>query len=172
MTFLAIVAACKASLVAGHTVLVCLNAAGFAMTITSQLDELVGQVKNRVLLLPAQGQVRSRNYLDKVHEVISLLFCLMLCIIKWVEMMVSPSHALLANASNNIIRQLRTKAKMMDIVGESMFDVIAASPVVLEIVNVHVTVAERLARCKVEIANNLVDTNSTFNTAAFSTLFV
>jgi len=86
--------------------------------------------------------------------------------------MVSPSHALLANASNNIIRQLRTKAKMMDIVGESMFDVIAASPVVLEIVNVHVTVAERLARCKVEIANNLVDTNSTFNTAAFSTLFV
>jgi len=37
-------------------------------------------------------------------------------------------------------------------------------------VNVNVSVAERFARCKVEVTNHLVDTNATLNSASFLTL--
>ena len=87
-------------------------------------------------------------------------------------MVVGPSHALLANPANNVVRQLRAETKMVNLVGESVFNVIGSSPVVFEIVNVHVAVAERFAGSEVEVANNLVDTDSTFDTTAFSTLLV
>jgi len=57
-------------------------------------------------------------------------------------MVVGPSHTLLANPANNVVRQLGAKTKVVNLVGEGVFDVVGSSPVVFEIVNVHVAVAE------------------------------
>ena len=56
--------------------------------------------------------------------------------------------------------------------GESVLDALAASEVVLKIVDVHVAIAEGLARCEVEVSNHLVDTDATFDTASFPPLLV
>ena len=44
--------------------------------------------------------------------------------------------------------------------------------VVFEIMHMHVTIRETLSRGKVEITNDFVDANPTFNAAAFPTLLV
>jgi len=61
---------------------------------------------------------------------------------------------------------------MVDLVREGVFNVVASSPVVFKVVDMHVAVAEGFARSKVEVANNLVDTDTTFDTAALSTLLI
>jgi hypothetical protein len=172
VTFLPVITTCQASLMACYTVLMSFNATRFTVTIASQFDKLMGQVKDRALSLPPQGQIGGRNHLDKVHEIVGLLVCLVLGIVKRVDVVVGPSHALLAYLGNNVVRQLRTEAKMVNLMGEGVFNVIGASPVVLKIVNVHVAVAERFARSEVEVANDLVDTDSTFDTTALSTLLI
>lgn len=149
-----------------------LNATSFSMPIASKFDELMGQVKDGVLSLPAQRQVGGGDNLDEVHEVVSLFVGLVLGIVQWIHVVVSPSHALLANLSNNIVRQLRAEAKMVDLMREGVFNIVAPSPVVFQVVNMHVAVAEGFARGEVEVANNLVDTDTSFDTAAFSTLLI
>jgi len=59
VAFLAVVTTGQTSLVARYAVLMSFNATSFSMTITSQLNELVGQIKDGVLSLPTQRQVGS-----------------------------------------------------------------------------------------------------------------
>lgn len=96
----------------------------------------------------------------------------MLGLVQWVHMVVGPGHALLANLGNNIVRQLRAEAKMVNLMGEGVFNAVAASPVIFKVVDMHVAIAEGLARGEVEVANNLVNTDTTFNTAALSALLI
>ena len=70
------------------------------------------------------------------------------------------------------IRQLRTKPQLVDRVGEGVAAVDGAVEVVLEIVHVHVAVAEALARRKVEVANHLVDPDAAFDAATLAALRV
>jgi hypothetical protein len=61
---------------------------------------------------------------------------------------------------------------MVDFVREGVLDVVAASPVVLKIVNVHIAITERLARGEVEVANYLVDTDAPLDATSFFALLV
>ena len=58
VALLARVTASQAALVAGYTVLVCLNAVGLALAVVAKLDKFGGNVEDAALLLPAQRQVR------------------------------------------------------------------------------------------------------------------
>ena len=172
MTLLARVATSQAALVARHTVLVCLDAVGLTLAIVAKLDKFGGNVEDAALLLPAQRQVGGRHNLDEVHVVVGLFVGLLFRIVERVEVVVGPSHILLANARDHLVRQLRSEAQVVHFVGESVLDALATGKVVLKIVDVHVTVAEGLARCEVEVSNHLVDTDTTFNTATFPPLLV
>lgn len=70
----------------------------------------------------------------------------------------------------DILRKLWTKSQLVDSVLEGVLN--RALPVILEIVNVHVTVAETSARSKMEVSNHLVDTQATLDTAPLLSLLV
>ena len=58
VALLARVATSQAALVAGHTVLVGLDAVGLTLAVVAKLDEFGGNVEDAALLLPAERQVR------------------------------------------------------------------------------------------------------------------
>ena len=110
VAFLARVAAGQAALVAGHTVLMGLDAVGLALAVVAKLDQFGGNVENAALLLPAERQVCGRDNLDEVHVVVGLLVGLLFCVVKRVEVVVGPSHVLLADARDHLVRQLGSEA--------------------------------------------------------------
>ena len=87
-------------------------------------------------------------------------------------MVIAPCHTSFANLCNDIVRELGPKTKVMDLVGERVLDTVPASIIVFEVVYVHVSIAERLARSKVKVADDLVDADAAFDAAAFAALLV
>jgi len=85
---------------------------------------------------------------------------------------VAPSHTLLSNLCNDIIRQLRAKPEMVHLVAERVLGSTASSTIVIQIVYVHVAIAERLARSEMEVAHDLVDTDPSLDTTPLSTLLI
>lgn len=142
------------------------------MTVVAQLNQLVRQIKDGTLLFPAQRQISSRHNLDKVHVIVRLLIRLLLSIIERIEMVIGPRHTLLANSGDNVVWQLRAKSQMVHFVRKGVLDVVGTSPVILEIMNVHITVAEGLSGGEVKISHDLVDADAAFYATAFSALFV
>lgn len=172
VALLAGIAACQATLVARHTVLVGLNAVRLALAVVAQLDQLGGNVEDASLLLPAERQVGGRDHLDEVHVVVGLLFRLLLCVVERVQVVVRPGHALLANARDDLVRQLGPEAQVVHLVREGVLDAVAAGEVVLQVVYVHVAVAETLAGSKVEVSNHLVDADAALDAASLLPLRV
>jgi hypothetical protein len=169
-----IVATSETPLVAGDRVLVGLNAA-LVVAFDGRTKELVVLSKARSLLLPAKGQVGGRHDLDEVHEIVGLFACLLLSVIKRVDVVASPSSwagvlVLLLHVCNDRVAQLRTEAQVVDLVCERVR--IFVLEVVLEVVHVHVASRERLSRRNVEVSNDLVDTNAALETASLLSLLV
>lgn len=166
-----VVATSAAPLVARHRVLVRLNA---AIIILSKRTERCGVVRHHIaiLLLPAQRQVRSRHNLDKVHIREVRVVGLLLGAIQRVHVVVRPWHRLGAELLANLFRQLGPKAERVDRVPERVAALDGCLPVVLEVVNVHVVVAETPARRNVEVAHNFVDAQAALDAAPFGALLV
>jgi len=172
MTFLSCVATSKTALVARHAVLVCLDAVGGAFAVLSQCDELVRDVEDAVLLIPAEREVGCRHNFDEVHVVVCLLIGLLLSVIEWVEVVIRPRHTLLADSLDDFVGQLRAKAQVVHFVRERVLDTFAAGKVVLQVMYVHVAIAKTLAGCEVEVSNHFVDTDATLDTTSLAPLLV
>lgn len=87
-------------------------------------------------------------------------------------MVVTPSHALLSDLRDDIVRELWTKSEMMHLVGECVFCSATSSEIVFQVMHMHVAIAERLARGEMEVAHDLVDANTSLNAASFPALLV
>lgn len=86
-------------------------------------------------------------------------------------MVIRPSHTTLSTVPlDRVFGELRSETQVMHLVGERVL--FRALEVVVEIVYVHVAVAETLARSEVEVAHHLVDTDATLNTASLFPLLV
>lgn len=157
---------------ARYAVLVSFDAAGLALSIVAQIDQLVRDVEDGALVFPPKRQVGCRDNLDKVHEVVGFLIRLLIGAIKRVEVVVTPSHALLADLGDRAVWQLWAETKVVDLVCEGVLDSFPTSKVVFEVVDVHVAIAEGLARGEVEVADDFVDPNSALDTASLPALFV
>lgn len=174
MALLFVVATSKTALVAGDRVLVSLDAA-LVVSVDSGAQQLIVLGRLWSLLLPAKGQVSGRDYLDEVHEVVRLLVGNLVGVVERVDVVVGPSArpsvlVLLLHVFDHHVAQLGTKANMVDLVCKGMR--VLVLEVILEVVYVHVSGRERLSRRDVEVADNLVDSNATLETATFLTLFV
>jgi hypothetical protein len=164
----------KAPLVAGNGVLMCLDTA-LVISVNGGAQKLVVLRGSRGFLLPTQGQVSGRDYLDKVHVVVGLLISDLVRVVERVDVMAGPSArasvlVLLLHVCNDRITQLRPKAQMVDLMRKSMRILILE--VVVQVVYVHVAVRERLSGGNVEVTDNLVDPNATLETASLLSLGV
>ena len=87
-------------------------------------------------------------------------------------MVVGPGHGLGSQLLLNAIGDLRSEAQIVNLVREGVHLRYGHVPVVLEIVHVHVAIAEAAARRKVEVADDLVDSQVALNAAALAPLFI
>ena len=172
MAFLAGIPARQAALVAGDAVLVGFDAVGLALAVVAQLDQLRGDVEDAALLFPAERQVGRRHDFHKVHVVVGLFVRLLLRVVQRVQVVVRPRQALFADAFDHVVGQLGPEAQVVDFVGEGVLDALAAREVVLQVVDVHVAVAERFARGEVEVSHHLVDADAALDPAALPPLLV
>jgi hypothetical protein len=161
-------------LVAGDRVLVCLDAALVAC-INGSAQNLIIFVGTRFRLLPAERQVSSRHYLDKVHVVECLLVRVLVGVVKRVDVVVCPAtrsgrKMLLLHVADDSLAQLGTKAQMMDLVGERMS--IFVLEVVFKVVHVEVAVGEGLSRGNMEVSDDLVDLDAALQATSLLALLV
>lgn len=127
-----------------------------------------------MFLLPAERKIGGRHHLDKVHEVVRLLVCVLLSSVQGVDVVVRPAAGssrlvLLLHVLDDDVAQLRAKSKVVDLVRERVCLVLE---VVLQVVDVEIAVRERFSRSDVEVTDDFIDSNSTFNTATFLALCV
>ena len=166
------VAASQIPLMAGHGILMRLNAALFiGQAIPAQLNQLVRDIQYTARPLPSKRQVRRRHDLDEVHEVERLLVGMLLRVVQRVEVVVRPRYASLPYTLDHRVWQLGSEAQVVDLVAEGVFDALRVE-VVVQVVHVHVAVAEALARREVEVAHHLVDADAALDAAAFAALLV
>lgn len=159
--------------VAGDGVLVSLDAAIIRVAIVSQGSAIILQEVGELhcLSIPADGQIRSGNNLDKVHKVEVGVLGLLRGAVQRVQVVVGPGQGrLLAQSGGDFIGQLRTKAQRMDGVGEVVRLALRNIPVVLQVVNVHVAIAEASARGKMEVAHHLVHAQVSLDATALLAL--
>lgn len=189
----AIVTALEVALVARHAILVGFDAAAIAVAVHAKLDEFVWHVTLRArpraggvdgagtgtaVSLPPERQIRRRHDLDEVHKVERALRRVLRCVVQRAEVMARPGHAgasagaaaRRAHAAHHILGQLRTEAQVMHLVREGVR--LGAAEVVVEVVHVHVAIAEALARREVEVAHDLIDADAALDAAALAPLRV
>lgn len=161
----------QAALVARDGVLVGLDA---AVVVLAELAEggvrIVHEVA--VLLCPAEGQVGGRHDLDEVHVVEVGVVGDLLEAVQGVDVVVGPGQGLCAQLLGDLLWQLGPEAQLVDGVGEAVAAGDGGVPVVLEVVDVHVAVAEAAAGGDVEVADDLVDAQATLDAAALVALLV
>ena len=76
----------------------------------------------------------------------------------------------LAHLLCNLLGKLRTKAERMDSVGEEVATLNRGIKKIVQVVDVHVAVAETSSGSNMEIADHFVDTNASLNAASFVSL--
>ena len=126
-------------------------------------------------LLPAEGEICGRDYLDEIHEIECLLVCALLGVVQGIDVMVGPSTwsrsgVLLLHILNNSITELGSKAEVVDPVCESVR--VLVLDVVVQIMYVQISIGERFPRSNVEVTNNLVHPNAAFKTTSLLALLV
>lgn len=84
--------------------------------------------------------------------------------------MVCPRHDFPLELVDDVIWQSWSKSKLVNSMGEWMSTRNWGIEVVLEIVNVHVAIAETASWGNVEVSNDLVHAESSLNSAAFFSL--
>ena len=87
-------------------------------------------------------------------------------------MVIGPWQRLEAHLLAHSFWNFWPKAEMMDSVRENVASSYWGIEVVVEIVDVHVTIAETASWSNVEVPNDLVDSDSSLNTASFLSLGV
>lgn len=88
-------------------------------------------------------------------------------------MVIGPGQlSFLAHLLGNFLRKLGSKAERMDSVCEDMPSLNRCVEIIVQIVDVHIAVAETPSRCNVEVAHDLVHTNSSLNTTPLVSLRV
>lgn len=167
MTVGTVITARQASLMACHGILVRLHASVICLSVVADPSTLVGALIGAGL--PSERQVRGRDNLYKVHEVEVGVISGLLDIVERVQVVVGP-RAVLRALLSNVLGELGTESQLVDRVLERVLD--RAFPVVLEIVNVHVAIAETAARRKVEVSDHLVDTQAALDAASLLSLLV
>lgn len=158
MTLGRVIASGKASLVASDGVLVSLDAA-------------VG-VHGAGHLLPAKRQEGRGHNLDKVHKVEVGVEGELLGIVKRVGVMAGPGRGTLAQLLGHGLGQLRAEAQVVDVVRKVVLLVARGLPVVLQVVNVHVAVAEAATGRQMKVAHDLVHLQETIDAAALVALLL
>jgi hypothetical protein len=144
-----------------------------AVGIFTESAELSGViVALQILLLPAKGQVRGRNNLDKVHVVEVGVVGLLLGAVKRITVVVRPGQRFGAELLGDVIRELRAESQRMNDVRKGVAAIDGGVPVVLEVVHVHVTVAEGASRRQVKVSDHLVHTQAALDAAALVSLLV
>ena len=93
-------------------------------------------------------------------------------VVKGVKVVVRPPHRLAAQLLLHVLRELGTEAQMVDYVGERVATLHGCVPVVLEVVDVHIAVAEAPARGDVEVSDDLVHAQATLDATAFVPLLL
>lgn len=129
-------------------------------------------IPKRGVVVPVESKVRSGHDLDEVHEVVVGVVRLLVSVVEGVAVVVSPGLGPLRHLLGDGIGQLGTETEIVDDVGEVVLGVVGRIPVVLEIVDVHVAVAEAAARRKVEVSNDLVDAETTLDAASLLALLL
>jgi len=172
VTLGSIITARKTPLVAGNRILMRLDTPVAALSKRTELIPVVLRSVGRVPSVPAQREIRRRHDLDKVHVVVIRVVGLLVGSVQGVQMMAGPRRVLAAELLVDIIRQLRAKAQVVDGVGEGVAALDGSVPVVLEVVHVHVAVAEAAAGGDVEVADDLVDAQSAVDAAPFVSLLL
>lgn len=125
-------------------------------------------------LLPAERQVRGGDDLDKVHVVEVGVHGGLDDAVERVDMVVRPGHVLVlvAKLFEGGGRQLRSEAQRVDGVAERVAALNGSVPVVLEVMDVHVAVAETATGGEVEVADDLVDAQAASDLASLVALLV
>lgn len=152
MSFSAIIASGQASLVASYRVLVCLQAAVVGLAVVTDPGTLIRSAVR--IHLVSQWQVGRRYNLDKVHEVEVGIIRNLLDIIQRVEVVIGPRTVLRA-LLGDILRELGSETQLVHSVLKGVLH--GTLPVVLQVVNMHVAIAETSAWRKVEVTNDLID---------------
>ncbi len=164
-----VVAARQAALVARSRVLVGLDAA-----VGGRPERADGRVvllaEAGPALLPAEGEVRRRHDLDEVHVVVVDVVRLLAGAVEGVEVVVGPGEVLVAELLVQVVGQLGAEAQLVDLVREGVLG--GRVPVVLEVVHVHVAVAEAAAGRDVEVAHDLVHPQPALDAAPLLALLV
>lgn len=174
VSILFVIATLQVSLMTRYRVLVGLDAT-LVRSIDGRAEEFIMLGEARSSVFPAKGQISCRDNLDKVHKVESLFVSVLFSVIEGVDVVVRPAtraraFVLILYALDNYIAQLRAESKLVDLVRKSMR--IFVFEVVFQIVHVHIAVGERLSGSDMEVSNDLVDTDATFETASFLALLV
>lgn len=167
-----VVSAAKASLMASYRILVSLDAPINSMPVSSKPNVfLVDFGFSSPLAVPSEGEVGSRHDLDKVHIAVSGVTRMLLCAVEGIEMMVSPRLVLTTELLRNPVRQLWTKAHMVDSMRKRVSALhVRRIPVIGQVMNVHVAIAVTASWSDMEIANDFVYPHPTFDPAAFLAL--
>ncbi len=147
-----VVATGKASLVASHRVLV-------------RLDATV-RVHGASHFLPAYREEGRGYNLDKVHKVKVGVVGELLGVVQGIAVVVSPGRRTLAQLLDHSLGQLGAEAQVVDVVRKVVLLVTRHLPVVLEVMHVHVAVAETAAGSQMKVAHDLVHLQETVDAAA------
>lgn len=170
MAFVGIVATGEVTLVAGHRVLVRLDTAVAGAAVGAE-DNIVVKLEEAIaFIFPAEREVRSGHDLDEVHEIEAGFVGVLAGVVKRVHAMVGPRQERLLQAASDRVGEMGPEAKVMDDVSEVMGNF--RVPVVLEVVHVHIAVAEAAPRGEVEVSDDLVDTQAAFDSASLVALLV
>ena len=119
----------------------------------------------------AERQVRGRHDLDEVHEVVRRVVGRLVGVVERIEVVVRPGQ-LRAQVQAQLRGHLRAEAELVDLVREGVALVDGRVEIVVQVVHVHVAVAEAAARSDVEVPHDLVHPQIAFDPAALVALFV
>lgn len=134
--------------------------------------DLIPSARHQILRFPAEGKIRRRNHLDKIHVVERRIVGHLVSPIKRVDMVVGPRRALGPQFLRHGFGNLRPKTQLMDLMRKRVTTGDGGIQVIVQIMDMHRAAAEAAAGRNVEIPDNLVDPEAAFNPAALLPLGV
>ena len=142
----------------------------------AQRSVLLGLAKQPGNLLhvpfPAKRKVRRGNNLDKVHVVEVRISSALAGIIKGILAVVLPREVVGGHLCKGRLWKLRAESEGVDHVGKVVLLAIRGLDIVLQVVDVHISVAEAAARSQMEVSNNLVNLEGALDATSFGSLRV
>lgn len=170
MPFLAIVPTQDVPFVACHAVLVGLDASMLPIPKAPNADQIARKLVSTSVdatplpCVPAKREIRRRHHLDEIHVIEISIIRALLRPIKRVDMMICP-HLVIIELANRRRRKLWTKPQHVNIMCERMIALVME--VILQIMHMHVSIAEALAGREVKVPVHLVHANAAEDATTF-----